>query len=52
LWRDELIRLPPGQPYRVRSWYIHHTHQQVWKIPRYIDLHGDGTFWHRDLLVQ
>ena len=52
LWRDELIRLPPGQPYRVRSWYIYHTHQQVWKTPRYIDLHGDGTFWHRDLLVQ
>ena len=51
LWRDELARVPTGQPYRLRSWYIHHVHQQVWKRPRLLDLFGDGTFWHRDLLA-
>ena len=52
LWRDDLARVPSGQPYRLRSWYIHHTHQQVWKRPRLLDLFGDGTYWHRDLLAQ
>ena len=46
LWRDDLCRLPLDQPYQVRTWYIHHEHQQQWKIPR----PGDGTSWHRLIL--
>ena len=52
LWRDELCRLPHDQPYRVRTWYIHHVHQQQWKIPRLIALQGDGTHWHQTILEQ
>ena len=51
LWRDNLLRLPQGQRYRVRTWYLHHLHQRVWTVPREIHLPTNPEDWHDALLL-
>ena len=52
LWRDNLLRLPEGQPYKVRTWYLHHVHQRVWKVPREVTLSMQPEGWHDALLTE
>ena len=49
-WHDFGLRPSPGVPYRLRTWYIHHEHNQVWKIPRVLALPEDPGSWHQVLL--
>ena len=49
-WHEFGPRLSPSAPYRLRTWYIHHEHNQVWKIPRVLALPPDPGLWHQDLL--
>ena len=51
LWRDSLLRVPDGQAYTVRTWYLHHVHQRVWTVPRAIQLPADPMAWHHELLT-
>ena len=51
LWRDNLLRLPDGQAYVVRTWYLHHVHQRVWTVPRVLHLPANPTMWHSELLA-
>ena len=50
LWRDNHLRIAEGEHYCVRTWYIHHTHHPVWRVPRFIDLTEDVLTWHRKVL--
>ena len=49
-WRDDHIRLPDGDLYSIRTWYLHHEHQRLWKVPRLIQLPDDPRFWHGTIL--
>ena len=51
LWRDELLRLPAEQQYRLRTWYIHHLHQPKCRMPRAVTLTHDPESWHQGLLA-
>ena len=51
LWRDELLRLPAEQQYRLRTWYIHHLHQPKCRMPRAVKLTHDPGSWHQGLLA-
>ena len=51
LWRDELLRLPAEQQYRLRTWYIHHLHQPKCRTPRAVKLTHDPESWHQGLLA-
>ena len=51
LWRDNLLRLPEGQPYNVRTWYLHHVHQRVWTVPREVILSMQPEGWHGALIT-
>ena len=50
LWRERHVRILDGEYYRLRTWYIHHQHVRQWKRPRIVELEGDGTTWHGDVL--
>ena len=49
-WRDEYIRLQVDEPYHVRTWYLHHVHDRICKIPRIVRLAQDARLWHDALL--
>ena len=49
-WRDDHIRLPAGDLYSLRTWYLHHEHQRIWKVPRLLQLPDDPRLWHESLL--
>ena len=51
LWKDDLLRLPAGQQYRLRTWYIHHLHQPKCRTPRVVKLVHDPGSWHQGLLA-
>ena len=51
LWRDDHIRVQPGEHYSLRTWFIHHVHQRCWKVPRVVRLPDDPRLWH-DLLLR
>ena len=51
LWRDNLLRVPDGQAYKVRTWYLHHVHQRIWTVPREIQLPDNPGGWHHELLT-
>ena len=36
LWRDDHIRVQPGEHYSLRTWFIHHVHQRCWKVLRVV----------------
>ena len=50
LWRDSLLRQPDGQPYVLRTWYLHHIHQRVWTTPREVSLPLNHEVWHTTIL--
>ena len=50
LWRERHMRVLDGEYYRLRTWYIHHLHVRQWRRPRIVELEGDGTTWHWDVL--
>ena len=50
LWRERHNRIEEGEYYRLRTWYIHHQHVRQWKQPRIVEVEGDGTTWHQDVL--
>jgi hypothetical protein len=47
---NDTMRIMDGEYYRLRTWYIHHQHARQWKRPRIVELEGDGTTWHNDVL--
>eukprot|EP00435_Cladocopium_sp_Y103_P005101 s2179_g1.t1 len=47
--RARRVQLQPGDPLRVRSWYIHHQARPQCHAPRIVELEGDPGLWHRDL---
>ena len=51
IWRDEHVRLPTSDSYALRTWFIHHEHQRLWKVPRVVQLPADPRLWH-DLLLR
>ena len=50
LWRERNLRVPDDDYHRLRTWYIHHQHVQQCKRPRIVELEGDGTRWHQEIL--
>lgn len=51
LWNERNVRVPDDEYYRLRTWYIHHQHVRQWRQPRIVEVEGDGTTWHHDLLL-
>ena len=50
LWRERNIRIADDDYHRLRTWYIHHQHVRQWKRPRIVELEGDGSTWHQEIL--
>lgn len=49
-WREEHIRMQPDEFYHVRTWYLHHVHDRICKIPRIVRLESDPRSWHNTIL--
>ena len=50
LWRERNIRVADDDYHRLRTWYLHHQHVRQWKRPRLVELEGDGSTWHQEIL--
>lgn len=50
LWRERNTRIADDDYHRLRTWYIHHQHVRQWRRPRIVELEGDGSTWHQEIL--
>eukprot|EP00435_Cladocopium_sp_Y103_P044428 s1166_g12.t1 len=50
LWHERGESLAEDEYYRLRTWYVHHEHHPQCRRPRIVELEGDGSTWHQDIL--
>eukprot|EP00435_Cladocopium_sp_Y103_P000230 s4410_g1.t1 len=50
LWHERGESLAEDEYYRLRTWYVHHDHHTHCRLSRIVELEGDGSTWHQDIL--
>eukprot|EP00435_Cladocopium_sp_Y103_P042337 s676_g11.t1 len=50
LWSEREDRVEDGEFYILRTWFVHHEHDPQCRVPRRVELEGDGSNWHQDIV--